>query len=228
MQQTFTTQPGRSSTLKMAGPYILAFGVLQILFVVVSAFVPGPALLWGILNLVLSIALFAYAGYQVARVTGKAATGAMVGLWTGLFGGLIGFVASLIQIILSPNTMRQAAQMMTQQNSTTQNLSQDTAQTIIFWTMVFLLALGWAFAMGLGSASGVLGGISGRGKAHPVNETPAYASAPPVETTNAPIEETRYTESVRPVEEASAPPEVRPTEPEIRPVDEPPRNEPPV
>ena len=153
----------------------ISVGIAQFIvdFINTSTNIGAFSLLLTVLVFLFGIAAYLIAGWLAAKQTGKVSTGTIAGLWTGVFYGIIGAIGTIVTI--STNLSARLAQVQDFANQ---------MQLQIHYTPGLLLAggiidalVGAAFAIGIGSGIGALGGLIGRSQA-PKQPYPAYPYPP--------------------------------------------------
>lgn len=148
----------------------VALGVLQILLALLSL-----GLLRTLIDVIIWLVGFFALGLFASRQTGKAGTGALVGLVTGLIAGLIAVLFGVIQIAANGPQITQAINQATQSaQQQGQNLSSSAIHTIAIVGIIIGLVLTVAVELGLGAGIGALGGLVGRRQATQTASSPAY------------------------------------------------------
>jgi hypothetical protein len=125
--------------------------------------------------LIVELALLFLAGRAASSKTGAVGAGALAGLLAAAISGTVGGVISVVQTILDPAAVRDAAVQTNPQVDT----SLLTDQVIII-TAVVSAVLGLLLVLGLGAGAGALGGLLGRQKYQPAAyQESMYQGMPP-------------------------------------------------
>lgn len=165
----------KNPSLKQGLIWGIAVGVAQFIvdFINTSTNIGSLSLLLTVLVFLFGIAAYLIAGWLAAKQTGKVSTGTIAGLWTGVFYGIIGAIATVVTIATNLSSRLTQVQDLANQ-----------IQLPVHYTPGLLLAgafidalLGLAFAIGIGSGIGALGGLIGRSQA-PKQPYPAYPYPP--------------------------------------------------
>jgi hypothetical protein len=122
----------------------------------------------GVLNFLLSLALFFVVGMLASRQTGQVNRGSMAGYFAAISGGVISLIAQLIIIQFALDSFRQRAQ----QAADLFNFGYQYSNEAVFAGVIANCVIGLFFAIGLGAGMGALGGLLGRKLA----KVPAAAS----------------------------------------------------
>jgi hypothetical protein len=139
------------------------FAILQIVALVIVDFdsVGYAASIANILNLLLSLALFFFAGMLAARQTGQASRGSMAGYFAGIIGGVLALIVQLIVAQFAIDGLR----VRTQATANMLNLGFQYNNDAVFAGIIVNAVVGWLFAIGLGAGIGALGGLLGKRQA---------------------------------------------------------------
>jgi hypothetical protein len=145
----------------------IILGVIQLVFLF---FLNGVIPFAGIINIIVSAIVLFFAGYLAAQKTFTVGTGALAGLVAGAISGIIGLIVSIIVVLVNPELIQKATNIV-QQSGNTGNLSQGDIQAAIMGGLIIAFIIGLLFLVALGAGVGAIGGVVGK-QSTPHNDAP--------------------------------------------------------